>query len=349
MQKNTRALAPVLFLTTSFSLAKWIPFWQKNKQRVTRNSLPVYKVCISSFAMNPFTEKTVEEFISCLKQSKKAYYEIKKYNAFLDRNAARSQIESILLSQPDLIFTTGATCSQLAKELSKKRGCLIPIVFGGVNNPLEIGLIDSEKMPGHNLTGVTAVAIDWEEQLRFFFDLTGPIRHAVIVAHFPADTMVEKDVKEVSAILRKQDIKVDIVAVNGANEVIQKAKPFLKSTVDVLFCIRDDTTICCMEGLVKICNREGIIIFSRYLDGVEKGAAFGLGVFEEDFGTKSAALVQSILEDGKKVSELPLVRIENKDYQVAINTKTAPLQGLHIDEDLMFVLRMRKHIWELSS
>ena len=59
----------------------------------------------------------------------------------------------------DLLYTIGRFASETAAELTKD----IPIVFGAVNSPDEVGLVESNEAPGGNVTGVSSYTPCFEQ------------------------------------------------------------------------------------------------------------------------------------------------------------------------------------------
>jgi len=305
---------------------------------VNQGAIPTdkkYNICVSSWSASPFTEKIVQGFVKTLSANENVFYEIKKYNAYLNPTLARSQMEEIIQGKPDLIFTTGLTCSKMAKEITEKRDQLIPIVFCGVKDPVDCDIVKSEMGSGNHIAGVSGVAMPWNEQIDWFLEMKPTMQKALILCNYRTSDVIKNDVLEIKKQLHLRGIQAKEVAVYGMSEVIQKVTPFLEdSSYDTLFCLRDGTSISVMDSLVKLCNRHCVTLFSTYLEGAEKGAAFSLGMFERDFGTKSAELAMRILEEGVEPSELPLVKIGPEEYQLHINSKTAKLQGLHLNSDI---------------
>jgi len=302
-----------------------------------------YTICVGSGSSSPFTQNTIRGFAETLSKSKNASYSIKKYNANLNRTLMRSQMEEIVQVEPDLIFTTGMGCSKLAKEITEKRKKLIPIVFCGVPNPIEAGLIASEENSGNHITGVYALAMPLSEQINCFLKIKPTMKQALILCNY--SDVIKNDVLKIKEQLHLRNIKAKEIAVYGMSEVIQKISPFLADpSYDTLFCLRDGISISVMDSLVKLCNRHNVTLFSTYLDAAAKGAAFSLGIFEQDFGAKSAELVMKILEEGFRPTQLPIVKFGSDGYQLHINNKTAELQGLHIDPTLRFFINNAKII-----
>lgn len=72
----------------------------------------------------------------------------------------RSKIKELIADgNIDLLYTIGRFASETAAELTKD----IPIVFGAVNSPDEVGLVESNESPGGNVTGVSSYTPCFEQ------------------------------------------------------------------------------------------------------------------------------------------------------------------------------------------
>lgn len=71
----------------------------------------------------------------------------------------RSKMKELIGDGCDLLYTIGRFASETAAELTKD----IPIVFGAVNSPDEVGLVESNEVPGGNVTGVSSYTPCFEQ------------------------------------------------------------------------------------------------------------------------------------------------------------------------------------------
>ena len=79
-----------------------------------------------------------------------------EYNANGSRPLLLAQIEEVAQKNYDVVFTIGAVATQLTKEIFSKRGIKVPIVFGAVARPVELGLVETLEKSGNALTGAAA-------------------------------------------------------------------------------------------------------------------------------------------------------------------------------------------------
>lgn len=76
-----------------------------------------------------------------------------------DEDLCREKIQTLVDSGCDLLYTIGRFASEAAAEITED----IPIVFGAVNSPDEVGLVESNEAPGGNVTGVSSYTPCFEQ------------------------------------------------------------------------------------------------------------------------------------------------------------------------------------------
>ena len=76
-----------------------------------------------------------------------------------DDEKCTSEIKRVVEEGCDLIYTIGPFASKTASDITKD----IPIVFAGVKDPEETGLVESNEAPGGNVTGVSSYTPCFEQ------------------------------------------------------------------------------------------------------------------------------------------------------------------------------------------
>lgn len=71
----------------------------------------------------------------------------------------RTKIKELLDGGCDLLYTIGRYASQTSAELTKDK----PVVFAAVNSPDVVGLVESNEVPGGNVTGVSSYTPCFEQ------------------------------------------------------------------------------------------------------------------------------------------------------------------------------------------
>jgi putative tryptophan/tyrosine transport system substrate-binding protein len=90
--------------------------------------------------------------------------------------------------------------------------------------------------------------------------------------------------------------------------------------------LKDNTVVSGLDVLVKLCNQFQIPLMASDLDSPDKGAAFGFGVYEVEFGTEAAKKALQILNEGESPGQIPVTPVSNFDLR--INQEAAQKQGI---------------------
>jgi len=262
--------------------------------------------------------------------------EYKLYNGNGQRSLIPSQVEDILQSRYDLVFSLGMQATTTLKELSDKHNASIPVVFVSVKDPVGLGIIASEKSSGNNFTGIAA-GEDYGLQAMLLCKIKKNLRN-VLIAYDPTQlggyTTEERRLLEIELV--KHNLNVKGVEVFESDKVVDDVKPFLDTT-DVLIILRDHTTMSAVQALSKVCSQYGVTLFASDLDSVDCGAVLGFGYHEYDSGVMAARKAFEVLYNGRKPTDIP-IESAVKGYRVRVNTAKLKEQNLVIDPNIFFLM-----------
>jgi putative tryptophan/tyrosine transport system substrate-binding protein len=304
-------------------------------QTLSSSAKKVFRVAIMTPISHPSLEQIQKGFVQTLNDgTKHGAYEFTTYNANGNRTLMYAQAEEIVNKRYDLIFTLGAGCSCMAKEVTSKKKCEMPVVFAAVHTPERLNLIVSKQCSGNNVTGAQEV-IDYKKQLDLLLFFKPTIKNILLVYDPSQDVGFETDKKEIAAILAVKNITLHSVEVFQTNEVYSRAAHAITSA-DAVLVLKDNTVVSAIDGLVKLCGQQHIPLMVTDLDSVEKGAAFGFGVREIEFGILAAQKAKLILEQHKKPSEIPVTGIE--EFKIKCNQHNLAAQGISLAPELLFLV-----------
>lgn len=272
---------------------------------------------------HPSFEQIEKGFKQTLESRAPGKYRFVTYNAQGNKTLMRSEIEEIAQKDYHLIFTMGTSASQMAQEVFEKKNLKTPIVFTCVNDPVGFHIVSSEQYPGKNVTGV-------KEMLRFEDELNAllqckPNIHTLLLVYNPAEPGLHKDQKEIEYILQQRKIALQTVEVFQTNELLAKVSPFM-SLADALLILKDNTVVSGLDVLVKLCNHHKIPLMASDLDSPDRGAAFGYGVHEINFGIEGANKALQILNNGTSPGSIPVTPVS--EFTLRINSEAAKKQGI---------------------
>jgi len=109
------------------------------------------------------------------------------------------------------------------------------------------------------------------------------------------------------------------------NELLAKVSPFMERA-DSVIVLKDNTVVAGLDVLVKLCNRYQVPLMASDLDSPDKGAAFGYGVYEIDFGVEAARKALQILNEGIAPTDIPVTALSN--FTLRVNVEAAQKQGV---------------------
>ena len=282
-------------------------------------------IAILTPVSHPSLEKTEKGFRDSIEEGAPGKYRFVTYNAQGNKTLMRSEIEEIIQKEYALVFTLGTSASQMTKEVFERKGLGTPIVFSSVNDPVGFHIVSSEENPGGYVTGVKEM-LRFDEELGFLLKYKPEIK-SVLLVYNPAEPGLQKNQEEVERILHDHQIELKSVEVFQTNELLSKVSPFI-SQADALIVLKDNTVVSGLDVLVKLCDRHQVPLMASDLDSPDRGAAFGYGVYEINFGKEGANKALQILIQGVKPGSIPVTPVSN--FTLRINREAAIKQGVHL-------------------
>lgn len=282
---------------------------------------------VSIAILTPVTHPSLEQIEKGFKETIEAEspgkYSFTTYNAQGNKSLMRGEIEEIAQKDYSLVFTIGAASSQMAKEVFYKKGLVTPIVFTAVSDPISFQLISSEQQPEGTVTGVKEL-LNFKEELELVLKFKPDIK-SVLLVYNSMEPGLTKDQKAIQLILKEKSIELITVEVFQTNEMMSKVTPFLEKA-DALLVLKDNTVVAGLDLLIKLCNKQRIPLITSDLDSPDRGAAFGYGVYEVDFGSEAAKKALLILERQVAIADISITTVTN--FAFIVNRSAAEAQGI---------------------
>lgn len=294
--------------------------------------------------LTPVTHLSLEQiekgFIETIERDSPGTYQFITYNAQGNKTLMRSEVEEIVSKNYALVLTIGTTSSQMMAEVTTKKGVKIPLVFTCVNDPVGFQIIISEQFPGAYITGVKEL-LDFKEELNCLLKFKPHLKTVMLVFN-PMEPGLEKDHQEIRRILKEQEIDLITVEIFQTNELMTKIPPFMDQA-DAVVILKDNTVVPGLDLLVKLCNRHQIPLMASDLDSPERGAAFGYGVHEIEFGVEAAKKALQVLKNHIPPGEIPVTAASQ--FILKINSEAARKQGI----DPVFLDSTRGLFYDVSN
>ena len=238
---------------------------------------------------------------------------------------SRLAVELVRLNV-DVILASGAPAAFAARSATTK----VPIVFAGVYDPPEIGLVTSLARPGGNVTGLSHTSADLGgKRLELLKELVPKLKRVAILWR-PANptNLVQKKAAEVAARAAGVDTKsVPVQDPNQFGSAFEDARG-----VDALMQMDDPFFTTHHRQLAELAVRSRLPVIAGLRQYVEAGGLMSYGADYPDLYGRAAVYIDKILK-GAKPRDLPIEQASK--FELVINLKTAKALGLTIPQSLL--------------
>ena len=249
------------------------------------------------------------------------YFKDKSPNG--DRQKAAGVIQEFIDRKVDLILVTNTVGAQEAVKLTED----IPIVFLGVADPLNTGLVKSLAGSGTNIAGVTAFPpIDktFEYTKSVFPDLK---KMGIIYA--TTDPAAVALAKRSSEAAKSLNIELIEGKVTGQDQVVAAAQDLLDKNVEVLYIPPDTVVVPAAKDVQKLASPKGVPLIGNV---TKDFSIINMNVDFIESGNLGGRIVVKIL----KGMNPGLIPMENPNrFFLTVNLKAAKEARVTIPESVL--------------
>jgi putative ABC transport system substrate-binding protein len=228
----------------------------------------------------------------------------------------------------DLIVTMGTPAALAAKEETKT----IPVVMGGIGDPVSVGVVSNLARPDGNITGFATQNVDLEgKRLELLKDLVPQLSRVAILAN-PANPLFHVSLQKLRPAAEQMRVAVDVLNIHSSGGIeaallqLDRTRPDGVLVAPDLFLLAQRREIAAALAKSKL---PAVYPFREYTD---VGALMIHGANLVILFERAAGYVDRILK-GAKPSELP-VQLAT-EFELIINLKTASIIGLTIPPTLI--------------
>ena len=209
-------------------------------------------------------------------------------NAGAGDDAARRGARKFVNDRSDVIIAVGRTAARAAVEATH----LIPVIFVGVDDPVEAGLIPSMAPSGTNVAGVMG-HLPAARQIELIRQLVpGARRIGILYGLGQAESL--RDIRQLQDAGAKTAAVILDVAVARPVDVGSAARSLINK-VDVLFTLVDPVVARSFAAVVKVANDARIPLVASDPAGAASGAMASFFVSDRDLGLQSGRMALRIL------------------------------------------------------
>ena len=203
---------------------------------------------------------------------------------------------------------------------------LLPVIFSAVSDPEGAQLVDSNDVPGGNLTG-TSDYLDTTAILNLLFALN-PEADRIGLLYDQGQDSSATPIANAKAYLAEKGVEVVERTGITTDEVILAAQALVADGVDAVFTPTDNTIMTAELSIYEIFAQAGIPHYTGADSFALNGAFLGYGVDYANLGAETAEMVAEVLLNGADPAVTPVRTFDNGT--ATVNTETCAALGLDI-------------------
>ncbi len=238
-------------------------------------------------------------------------------------------VEELVRSKVDVILASAAPAALAAKKVTTS----VPIVFVGVFDPVELGLVSSLVRPGANITGLSTTATTAADlagkRLELLRAIVPRLKRVAVIWH-PANPTNHIQLKGAQVAARTLGVQLVAVPVQGPND-IDSAVTTVRGT-DGLLMLESPFFTTHRARLTELVAKSRVPAIYGQREYVEAGGLMSYGTDFQDLFRRAAPYVDKILK-GAKPADLPVE--QPTKFELLINLRTAKALGLTIPPSLL--------------
>lgn len=244
-------------------------------------------------------------------------------NAQGDQSTLSTIGDRFISEKVDLILAIATPSAQsMASKTSE-----IPILATAVTDFEVANLVDSNELPGGNVSG-TSDMNPIADQVALLFELFPDVKTVGCIYNSGEDNSILQAgmAKEEIEKLGKAYTEITVTSTND----VQQAMQSLVGKCDAIYIPTDNTLASSMSIVSEVANAAGIPVICGESNMVEAGGLATLGINYFDLGYQTGKMAIQILTEGADVSKMPVEFATGFDS--AFNQETADAIGFTIPE-----------------
>ena len=293
------------------------------------SGVKVTKIGVIQLVEHPALDASYKGFVDGLKA---AGYEDGK-NIKIDYENAQGEqancvtiADKLVSTRSDLILAIATPAAQAVANKTER----IPILVTAVTDPESAGLVNSNKLPGTNVSGtsdLTPVAAQIDLLKKIF-----PNAKKVGMLYCSSEENSKFQIDIAKEACDKVGLSYVDATVSNTNEV-QQVVQSLVGKVDAIYTPTDNMIASCMATVALVTNEAKIPVICGESGMVDKGGLATYGINYYELGKQTATMAVDILKNGKKPAEMPVQYLSTCDF--TYNPDTVKILGIELPSDLL--------------
>jgi ABC-type uncharacterized transport system substrate-binding protein len=234
--------------------------------------------------------------------------------------------EDLMRLRVDVVVASAAPAAMAVKRTTVS----VPVIFVGVVEPVELGLVSSLAHPGGNITGLATSAADLAgKRLELLREIVPRLRRVVVVWH-PANPTNPIQLKGAQAAARTLGVQLELVSIQWPGDFDAPAKTVRGA--DGLLSLESPLFTTYRARIAELAARSRLPAVFSQKEYVEAGGLMSYGTDFPDLYRRAGHYVDKILK-GAKPADLPVE--QPTKFELVINLRIAKELGLTIPQSVL--------------
>ena len=263
-----------------------------------------YKIGVLQLTQHVALDKTNEGFVAALDDAG-IKYEIDQQNAAGEQSA----------------------CQTIAAQAVAGVTDSIPILVSAVTDPAASGLVESNEVPGGNVSG-TSDLTPVKEQIDLMQQIIPDVKKVgLLYCSAEANSVLQIDMAKEA--LDTAGIEYEDYTVSNSNEIPTVVESMV-GNVDCVYTPTDNMIAAGMATVTMVTNENKLPVICGEKGMVDAGglATYGIDYYQLGYMTGEQAV--KILTEGADISKMPIGYLDASKCELSVNEETAETLGIDV-------------------
>lgn len=243
-----------------------------------------------------------------------------------DKSSCQTIANKLVSDNCDLILAIATDAAQSTANATST----IPILVTAVTDPLDAGLVESNELPGTNVSG-TSDLTPVKDQMELLQQIV-PDCEKVALLYNSGESNSVFQINMAKEKLDELGIAYQDATVSQSSE-IQQVVESLNGKVDAIYTPTDNLIASGMATVAMVANDAKIPVITGEEGMCVKGGLATYGINYKDLGKLTATQAVEIIKDGKNPADMPIQYLTN--FDLIINEDTVAALDITIPSDIL--------------
>ncbi len=324
MKKTIKIIALLLTLAMVVAFAAC---GDKTNDATATDGDKVFRIGVIQLLEHDALNANYQGFVDKLNELMPGQVEIDYQNAQGEQSNCTTIVNKFVSDNVDMIFAIATPAAQAAKAATGD----IPILISSVTDPKEAALVDSNEVPGGNLTG-TSDLNPIEQQSDLLLQLVPDAKTVGVFYNSGEDNSIFQYNLAKEA-LEDKGIEVQAYTVSDATQLETVAQSSV-GKIDAAYIGTDNLIASSMGTISKVLTEAGIPIICGEENMVVNGGTATYGLNYYNLGVKTAEMAYDVLVNGADTATMAIQYLPAEELDFSVNKEILAQLNIELPAEL---------------